>query len=175
MTPYLIASGQDEEKEEAATSTEEKQATPPEPVSKETPKTDASTAFTASTAATATATTMSNNDDGRPPLPARKTTSVTTDGEKEAENPKKDEGNPILKQLKEAFPGIEEKYIIMVIIASQGNVDSAFNALLYLSDPESSKDMNFHLIQCIMMTVVAKQPLRGNSCSINRMRCLQES
>ena len=137
------SSGQDEEKEEAATSTEEKQATPPEPVSKETPKADASTASTAAStaAATATATTMSNNDDGRPPLPARKTTSVATDGEKEAENPKKDEGNPILKQLKEAFPGIEEKYIIMVIIASQGNVDSAFNALLYLSDPESSKDI----------------------------------
>lgn len=41
-----------------------------------------------------------------------------------------------LKQtLREAFPSIEEKLITAVIIASQGNLDPAFNALLYISDP----------------------------------------
>ena len=124
-------SGQDKEKKEATTSGEEKQATPSEPVIKEAAKADSSTAAAAT----------NNNDDGRPPLPVRKTTSVATVEEKGGEKPKEDKENPILKQLKEAFPGIEEKYIIMVIIASQGNVDSAFNALLYLSDPESSKDI----------------------------------
>lgn len=59
----------------------------------------------------------------RPPLPARKSTA----------SPLKQ--NPILNQLKEAFPGIEEKYVKAVIIASQGALDPAFNALLYLSDP----------------------------------------
>ncbi|AMD19155.1 HBR254Cp [Eremothecium sinecaudum] len=43
--------------------------------------------------------------------------------------------NPILAELKEAFPNIEERYIKAVIIASQGVLPSAFNALLYLSDP----------------------------------------
>lgn len=43
--------------------------------------------------------------------------------------------NPILLQLTEAFPGIELKYINAVLIASQGVLDPAFNALLYLSDP----------------------------------------
>lgn len=54
--------------------------------------------------------------------------------------PKKDE-NPLLKELKEAFPNMEEKYLKAVIIASQGAMDPAFNALLYLSDPESGKDI----------------------------------
>ncbi|OWB77440.1 hypothetical protein B5S32_g1605 [[Candida] boidinii] len=43
----------------------------------------------------------------------------------------------IIQQLKEAFPSIEEKYIRMSLIASQGLLDPAFNALLYLSDPSS--------------------------------------
>ncbi|GMF63363.1 unnamed protein product [[Candida] boidinii] len=42
-----------------------------------------------------------------------------------------------IQQLKEAFPSIEEKYIRMSLIASQGLLDPAFNALLYLSDPAS--------------------------------------
>lgn len=46
--------------------------------------------------------------------------------------------NPTLKELKEAFPNIEEKYIKAVIVASQGVMDSAFNALLFLADPSSS-------------------------------------
>lgn len=49
--------------------------------------------------------------------------------------------NPIFKQLKEAFPNLDDKSIKAVIIASQGAVDPAFNALLYLSDPESGKDI----------------------------------
>ncbi|KTB18614.1 Ubiquitin-binding protein CUE5 [Nakaseomyces glabratus] len=49
--------------------------------------------------------------------------------------------NPLLLQLKEAFPNIEEQYVKAVIIASQGALDPAFNALLFLSDPESGKDI----------------------------------
>ncbi|EAZ63843.2 putative CUE domain protein (found in proteins involved in binding ubiquitin- conjugating enzymes and those in the IL1 signal transduction pathway) [Scheffersomyces stipitis CBS 6054] len=41
----------------------------------------------------------------------------------------------ITNELKDAFPAIEEKIVTAVLIASQGNVDPAFNALLYLSDP----------------------------------------
>lgn len=41
----------------------------------------------------------------------------------------------LTKTLKEAFPNIEDKLITAVIIASQGNLDPAFNALLYISDP----------------------------------------
>lgn len=40
-----------------------------------------------------------------------------------------------LQELKDAFPSIEEKYITAVLIASSGQLDPAFNALLYLSDP----------------------------------------
>ncbi|SCV06147.1 LANO_0H23134g1_1 [Lachancea nothofagi CBS 11611] len=43
--------------------------------------------------------------------------------------------NPILVELTEAFPGIEVKYVNAVLIASQGALDPAFNALLFLSDP----------------------------------------
>lgn len=39
------------------------------------------------------------------------------------------------KELKEAFPSIEDKIITAVLIASSGQLDPAFNALLYLSDP----------------------------------------
>lgn len=42
------------------------------------------------------------------------------------------------KDLKEAFPQIEDKYVEAVLIASLGRVDPAFNALLFLLDP------NFH-------------------------------
>lgn len=41
----------------------------------------------------------------------------------------------VKKDLKEAFPQIEDKYIQAVVIASQGQADPAFNALLYLLDP----------------------------------------
>ncbi|CUM46523.1 uncharacterized protein AC631_03794 [Debaryomyces fabryi] len=41
----------------------------------------------------------------------------------------------IKQDLKDAFPNIEEKIITAVLIASQGNPDPAFNALLYISDP----------------------------------------
>lgn len=70
-----------------------------------------------------------------PPLPARKR---STGAPKEENKPKE---NPILGQLKEAFPNLEEKYIKAVIIASQGALDPAFNALLFLSDPQSGEDI----------------------------------
>lgn len=41
----------------------------------------------------------------------------------------------IKRDLKEAFPQIEDKYIQAVVIASEGRVDPAFNALLFLLDP----------------------------------------
>lgn len=41
----------------------------------------------------------------------------------------------VKKDLKDAFPQIEDKYIQAVLIASQGQPDPAFNALLYLLDP----------------------------------------
>lgn len=45
------------------------------------------------------------------------------------------------KTLKEAFPNVEEKYIIAVLIASEGDLDPAFNSLLYLSDPDSKVEI----------------------------------
>ncbi|RLV89527.1 Ubiquitin-binding protein CUE5 [Spathaspora sp. JA1] len=41
----------------------------------------------------------------------------------------------ITQDLKDAFPNIEDKIITACLIASQGNPDPAFNALLYISDP----------------------------------------
>ncbi|CCD25393.1 ubiquitin-binding protein CUE5 NDAI_0F00740 [Naumovozyma dairenensis CBS 421] len=71
-----------------------------------------------------------------PPLPTRRKTT-----EDVSEGLQKPRENPILTQLKEAFPNIEEKYVKAVIIASQGVLDPAFNALLYLSDPDAEKDI----------------------------------
>lgn len=42
-----------------------------------------------------------------------------------------------VKSLKEAFPTVEDKYITSHLIASNFHLENAFNALLYLSDPES--------------------------------------
>lgn len=42
--------------------------------------------------------------------------------------------------LKEAFPQVEDKYIQTVIIASQGQAEPAFSALLYLLDPSISPE-----------------------------------
>ena len=42
-----------------------------------------------------------------------------------------------IKSLKEAFPTVEDKYITSHLIASNFHLESAFNALLYLSDPDS--------------------------------------
>lgn len=75
----------------------------------------------------------------RPPLPVRKSTSTSLKENKKENN--NNDNNPILLQLKDAFPNIEEKYIISVIIASQGELDPASNALLYLSNPEANKDI----------------------------------
>lgn len=74
-----------------------------------------------------------DDEENPPSLPSRRTAPAA-----EKETPQE---NPIFKQLKEAFPNLEDKYIKAVIIASQGAVDPAFNALLYLSDPESEKDI----------------------------------
>ncbi|SMN17871.1 similar to Saccharomyces cerevisiae YDR273W DON1 Meiosis-specific component of the spindle pole body [Maudiozyma saulgeensis] len=73
-----------------------------------------------------------DNEDYVPPLPTRQKATVKENKPKE---------NPLLKQLKDAFPTIEEKYIKAVVIASNGSMDPAFNALLYLSDPEASTDI----------------------------------
>ena len=71
-------------------------------------------------------------DDEAPPLPTRT---------KKVEAESKPKENPLLKQLQDAFPSIEEKYIRAIIIASKGSMDPAFNALLYLSDPKSGADI----------------------------------
>ncbi|KAI5961183.1 CUE5 [Candida pseudojiufengensis] len=47
----------------------------------------------------------------------------------------KDPVQQITQDLKDAFPSIEEKLITAVLIASQGNPEPAFSALLYISDP----------------------------------------
>ncbi|QPG73669.1 hypothetical protein FOA43_000982 [Brettanomyces nanus] len=43
----------------------------------------------------------------------------------------------VIQDLRDAFPGLEDKYLKMALIASQGQLDPAFNALLFLSDPNS--------------------------------------
>lgn len=75
-----------------------------------------------------------------PPLPTRRRAVEPSDEGSSKSLPRKTE-NPILKQLKEAFPNIEENYVKAVIIASQGILEPAFHALLFLSDPESGKDI----------------------------------
>lgn len=81
-------------------------------------------------------------DEGEaPPLPTRRRPIETSAEGSSKALPKKKE-NQILKQLKEAFPNIEENYIKAVIIASQGALEPAFHALLFLSDPESGKDID---------------------------------
>lgn len=47
----------------------------------------------------------------------------------------------ITKDLKDAFPNIEDKYITAVLVASEGKLDPAFNALLYISDPTFKPDL----------------------------------
>ncbi|SJM82832.1 related to Ubiquitin-binding protein CUE5 [Zygosaccharomyces bailii] len=75
-----------------------------------------------------------------PPLPSRRRP-IASPGEKSSVAFPKKKENPILKQLTEAFPNVEEKYVKAVIIASQGVVDPAFHALLFLSDPASGSDI----------------------------------
>ncbi|GAV53198.1 hypothetical protein ZYGR_0AI04820 [Zygosaccharomyces rouxii] len=84
-----------------------------------------------------------NNDEEEeaPPLPTRRRPADLPIEGSSKSLPKKIE-NPILKQLKEAFPNIEENYVKAVIIASQGVLEPAFHALLFLSDPESGKDID---------------------------------
>ncbi|ODQ81146.1 hypothetical protein BABINDRAFT_160546 [Babjeviella inositovora NRRL Y-12698] len=97
---------------EAAT---EKKDVATEPEASTSAETNADTVTPGIEATTDTA----NAADDAPPLPQRRLS--TTDQSKQT--------------LQEAFPNVEEKYITAVLIASQGILDPAFNALLYLSDP----------------------------------------
>lgn len=63
-----------------------------------------------------------------PPRPPRKTASKEIAEESGEEN-------PLIRQLREAFPDAPETHLNAVLIASQGALDPAFNAMLYLSDP----------------------------------------
>lgn len=86
-------------------------------------------------------------DEDRPPLPKRKSTNSepkTAGTATTAAATVSPTTDSILTQLKDAFPNIEEKYIITVMIASEGQLDPAFNALLYLSDPESGKETDIN-------------------------------
>lgn len=62
---------------------------------------------------------LEDEDESGPPPPARPTSPRTK----------------ALNELKEAFPDIDEKIRTAVLIASSGELDPAFNALLYISDP----------------------------------------
>lgn len=81
------------------------------------------------------------NDDASSKIDKKQISETTSKGngaEEDAPAPPPRPISPItqIKQdLKDAFPNIEEKLITAVLIASQGNPDPAFNALLYISDP----------------------------------------
>lgn len=60
----------------------------------------------------------------------------------------------IKKDLKDAFPQIEDKYIEAMLIASEGRADPAFNALLYLLDPSFKPEP----VLTARSEPVAKQP-----------------
>ena len=95
--------------------------------------------------------TEDTNDEPAPVLPPRRATTSSSSNEDQstlsAENKNDSQkGNtpantkhPLLAQLEEAFPQFEEKYIVAVAIASQGNVEAAYNALLYLADPSATE------------------------------------
>ncbi|CCK68747.1 ubiquitin-binding protein CUE5 KNAG_0B03050 [Huiozyma naganishii CBS 8797] len=80
---------------------------------------------------------VDGEEDG-PPLPVRKADNRAPNA---VATMRETGENPILVELREAFPNIEEQYVKAVIIASEGALDPAFNALLFLSDPESGKDV----------------------------------
>ncbi|WEW55683.1 ubiquitin-binding protein cue5 [Emydomyces testavorans] len=65
------------------------------------------------------------NDEVPPPKPPR-----PLSPQQEAEN-----------TLKEAFPNIEASVVKAVVVASNGNVDRAFHALLGMSDPDAQVDL----------------------------------
>ncbi|GMG18924.1 unnamed protein product [Ambrosiozyma monospora] len=76
-------------------------------------------------------------------LPEKPLTAAIEDDDVENDAPPSRPPRPVsaeqklINQLHQAFPKIEEKYIKMALIASEGNLDPAFNALLFLSDPTS--------------------------------------
>ena len=63
------------------------------------------------------------NDSDTPPMPPRPSTL----------SPR----SATISHLKDIFPNIDLKYIKMALIASEGRLESASNALLFLSDPQS--------------------------------------
>lgn len=96
-----------------------------------------------------------NDEEVRPALPKRKTSTQNV------------HENPILAQLTEAFPGIDAKYVKAVLIASQGALDPAFNALLFLSDPSFEAEAT-------VPTAVPQSSQSGNSRSPTAVSQLQQ-
>ncbi|KAK2834933.1 hypothetical protein FQN49_006765 [Arthroderma sp. PD_2] len=47
----------------------------------------------------------------------------------------------VVEELKEAFPNIDAPVIKAVVVASDGNIERAFNALLGMSDPDAQDDV----------------------------------
>lgn len=68
----------------------------------------------------------SNTEESAPPAPPKRP---------------KDPVEQIVQDLKDAFPQTDDKIITAVLIASQGNPEPAFGALLYLSDPTFKPDI----------------------------------
>lgn len=76
----------------------------------------------------------------KPPANASASTTVNVEVDVEDDAPPRPQRplSPIArikKDLKDAFPQIDDKYIHACLIASGGNADPAFSALLYLLDP----------------------------------------
>lgn len=61
---------------------------------------------------------VQDTEEPAPPAPPRPTSPTTT----------------LKNTLKEAFPSSDDRLITAILIASQGNLDTAFNAMLYLND-----------------------------------------
>ena len=89
--------------------------------------------------ATKNATNKAQSTDSNPST----TTSTTTEEAAPPVPPKrpKDPVEQIVQDLKDAFPQTDDKIITAVLIASQGNPEPAFGALLYLSDPTFKPDI----------------------------------
>ncbi|KAK6463312.1 hypothetical protein DFJ63DRAFT_341218 [Scheffersomyces coipomensis] len=68
----------------------------------------------------------------------------------------------ITNELKDAFPNIEDKFITAVLIASQGQLDPAFNALLYISDPSFKPEIPIPQTHTVAPPVPAKSVSASN-------------
>ncbi|KAI5969174.1 CUE5 [Candida margitis] len=91
------------------------------------------------------ATTTAKDSSDKQPQSTEKAQSTETKSEESAPPvpPKRptDPVEQIVQDLKDAFPQTEDKLITAVLIASQGNPEPAFGALLYLSDPTFKPDI----------------------------------